>query len=92
MDVQFEEEEMYTARPTIPKKPSAMTRLIYMTGLAEDEKGAQRVLLYVALTLFGIAAITYFLSQIGRITAPHIQPNIANDSIYQQEVLNSYKK
>ena len=58
-DVQFNEEPQYVKRVSgSGPKPSLMSRLILAAGLANDEKGTQRVLLIV---LFIVLAITAYV-------------------------------
>jgi hypothetical protein len=42
------------------KEPSALTRLVLSMKLAEDERGAQRVLIIVLLISIGILAVVMF--------------------------------
>jgi hypothetical protein len=59
VDVQFEEETPFMARPKPAKKLSLFTRIVMKLGLAKDEAGAQRVLLIAALVIFAFAAAVF---------------------------------
>ncbi len=59
-DLQFEEEQ-YEVPAAVARKPSWLSGLVIRTGLAQDEAGAQKVLLIVlALTIVAILAMNLF--------------------------------
>lgn len=55
------EEPVYQAPAQAARKPSMLSQLAISWGLARDEKGAQRVLLIVAVVAF-LAAVGIFFS------------------------------
>lgn len=58
-DVQFEEEAPLITRPKPARKASLLTRIVLKAKLAKDEAGAQRVLLILALVIFGLAGAVF---------------------------------
>lgn len=63
MSVQFNEEDMVTTRPK-PQKLSLFTRVVYKLKLADNEAGAQRVMLIIAGVCIA-AALFFFLRGAG---------------------------
>ena len=74
VDVQFNEEPEYVKR-AVPasKRPSLMARLVKAAGLANDEKGVQRVLLIVLVLV--LVATGFVLASVVD-TRPEPQPLI----------------
>jgi len=72
-DVEFNEPNYATRASGIPAAggSSAFSRLVIKTGLAKDEKGAQRVLLIIAILAIVIAAFVFFG---GHKSAPEVPP------------------
>ena len=67
-NLQFEEEQ-YELPAAVAQKPSWLSGLVIRTGLAQDEAGAQRVLL-VALALIIVAIVAVNLFSGGSSAAP----------------------
>ena len=77
-NVEFDEEQSYV-RPK-PEAPhgSAMARLVIASGLAKDEKGAERVLLIIAGLCVLLAAGVYIF---GRDQGPPVPQSVIDASL-----------
>jgi len=62
MNVEFEDPS-YTASKKTFKKGVSFSQLVVSMGLAKDEKGAQTVLVVIAVLCFIVAGALYFLAQ-----------------------------
>jgi len=70
--VSFQEEQSYVPAAA---EPTLLFRLVYATGLANDEQGAQRILLGVAAAAFLLACFFFFKQFGGHSNVPLESPD-----------------
>ena len=62
-DIQFNEEQQYVRRSiSVEQKQSFLVRLVFASGLATTEEGAQKVLLLIAVISIVLAVGIYVYS------------------------------
>ena len=67
--VEFNEPQLARAQPLVPKS-SLLVRSVMSLGLAKDAKGAQTVLLFVALLLLAVMGFVFMTGVFGSGQAP----------------------
>ncbi len=74
----FDDEEKYKHKSENPRKQSNLVRLVLSTGIVNDDKHAEYVLLYIMVFLIVIAIVIFiFGNSSGQINVPLSKINSA---------------